>query len=112
MADTFLLEACVQKVLNNRAFFLAENAVLHFLQKEKVHSLACWTRFPTAELLPKSAGERTVAMKITFYSSTDIRRVVKSYKKVKGSVLVSGSCPSAGAGRVEFLSCDGDQLPQ
>lgn len=61
MADISLLGACVQKVLNNRAFFLAENAVLYFLKKEKMHSLACWTQFPTARLLPKSASEMTVA---------------------------------------------------
>lgn len=35
-----LPEACVQKVLNNRSFFLAKNAVLHFLTKETMHLLA------------------------------------------------------------------------
>lgn len=33
-------------------------------------------------------------------------------KKAEGNMLVSGSCSSTGTSRVEFLSWDGDQLPQ
>lgn len=66
MADIFLLEACAEKALNNQAFFLAENAVLHFLKEEKMHSLAGWTQFCTTRLSPKSATEMTVAVQGDF----------------------------------------------
>lgn len=66
VADILLLEGCVQKVLNNRAAFLAENAVLHFLMKEMVHLLACWALFPTVRLQRKSATEMMVAMQRGF----------------------------------------------
>lgn len=66
VADIFHLEACAQKVLNTRAFFLAENAVLQFLKTEKMHSLACWTQFCSVSLLPESASEMTVAVQIGF----------------------------------------------
>lgn len=66
MADIFHLEACVQKVLNNWAFLLAENAVLHFLKTEKMHSLACWTRLHSLSLLPESASAMRVAVQRGF----------------------------------------------
>lgn len=34
--------------------------MLHFLKKEKIDSLTCWTEFSGARLLPKSASEMTL----------------------------------------------------
>lgn len=39
---------------------------MNFLKKEKMHSLACWTQFLTARLLPESSSEMTVAMQRGF----------------------------------------------